>query len=407
MRILGVFFNNGLVSVDNDNWKTKLDKLKSVLNLWSSRELSFIGRSMILNVLGASCFWHIAKVLIPPNWVLDFPSSESEADSVRDTYAARAASGWPRNSDEQNDADNVPARGAHGNFHTLTDLEQEHFHPLNVTPDCPLTCFFRVNEQLTAKDLFESFLRDGLPTSAIPCLQRKPTGEVLVTFSTAEYASRFLQRSTFIVRRNRYVTQPSTGALVFLTIYDTPYEMLDSAIEEWLKPYCKVFTRRRGTVQGFSLISNGNWHYRVELRLSIPCYMRFGRHLLRFYHDNQVNTCRKCGSAEHLARECNNTVCFNCDQLGHMSKECPNEMLCCICKRADHMAIDCPLSWYRRPTLERDEPRTPPPPAVEPVDEDTTLPCSPAADDSLAGLTIEDPSESESESEDDRGLPRK
>jgi len=71
MRIVGVFFNNGLVSVDNDNWKTKLDKLKSVLNLWSSRELSFIGRSMILNVLGASRFWHVAKVLVPPNWVLD------------------------------------------------------------------------------------------------------------------------------------------------------------------------------------------------------------------------------------------------------------------------------------------------------------------------------------------------
>jgi len=71
MRIHGVFFNNGLVSVDNDNWKTELNKLKSVLNLWSSRELSFIGRSMILNVLGASRFWHVAKVLISPNWVLD------------------------------------------------------------------------------------------------------------------------------------------------------------------------------------------------------------------------------------------------------------------------------------------------------------------------------------------------
>ena len=32
---------------------------------------TFIGRSMILNVLGASRFWHVAKVLIPPNWVLD------------------------------------------------------------------------------------------------------------------------------------------------------------------------------------------------------------------------------------------------------------------------------------------------------------------------------------------------
>ena len=32
---LGVFFSNGLICVDNDNWKTKLDKLQSVLNLWS------------------------------------------------------------------------------------------------------------------------------------------------------------------------------------------------------------------------------------------------------------------------------------------------------------------------------------------------------------------------------------
>ena len=54
MRILGVFFSNGLVSVDQDNWKSKLDQLKSVLNLWSSQELSFVGCSMILNVLRAS-----------------------------------------------------------------------------------------------------------------------------------------------------------------------------------------------------------------------------------------------------------------------------------------------------------------------------------------------------------------
>lgn len=30
MRILGVFFSNGLVSVDDDNWRTKLDKLSSL-----------------------------------------------------------------------------------------------------------------------------------------------------------------------------------------------------------------------------------------------------------------------------------------------------------------------------------------------------------------------------------------
>ena len=71
MRILGVFFSNGLTSVDDDNWRAKLDKLEKILHLWNQRDLSFIGRAMIVNVLGASRFWHTAKVLQPPNWVYD------------------------------------------------------------------------------------------------------------------------------------------------------------------------------------------------------------------------------------------------------------------------------------------------------------------------------------------------
>ena len=69
MRILGVFFSNGLLNVDSDNWKSKLDKLSSVLGLWSRRDLSFLGRAMIVNVLGASHLWHVAKFLPPPSWV--------------------------------------------------------------------------------------------------------------------------------------------------------------------------------------------------------------------------------------------------------------------------------------------------------------------------------------------------
>ena len=71
MRILGVFFSNGLVCVDDDNWRTKLNKLSSVLGLWKQRDLSFIGRAMIVNVLGASRLWHVAKVIPPPSWVHD------------------------------------------------------------------------------------------------------------------------------------------------------------------------------------------------------------------------------------------------------------------------------------------------------------------------------------------------
>ena len=71
LKILGIFFSNGLVSVESDNWRSKLDKLETKLNLWKQRELSFAGRALIVNVLGASRFWHTAKILLPPRWVYD------------------------------------------------------------------------------------------------------------------------------------------------------------------------------------------------------------------------------------------------------------------------------------------------------------------------------------------------
>ena len=42
MKILGIYFSNGLVSVQSDNWKSKLDKLENVTNLWKQRELSYL-----------------------------------------------------------------------------------------------------------------------------------------------------------------------------------------------------------------------------------------------------------------------------------------------------------------------------------------------------------------------------
>ena len=50
--IFGVYFSNGSVSVESDNWKSKPDKLETALNLWEQRELSF----MIVKVLVASHF---------------------------------------------------------------------------------------------------------------------------------------------------------------------------------------------------------------------------------------------------------------------------------------------------------------------------------------------------------------
>jgi len=69
MKILGVFFF-GTVPVETDNWTPKINKLEKPLNLWKSRSLSLVGKSLIINALGLSKFPYLAKVLLLPTWVL-------------------------------------------------------------------------------------------------------------------------------------------------------------------------------------------------------------------------------------------------------------------------------------------------------------------------------------------------
>lgn len=260
-----------------------------------------------------------------------------------------------------------PGPRAYNPYRFLSNFEKEHFHPLNVTPDRPCTAFFRADSQETSKSLFDRFLSYGIPASVKRCLQRKPTGEVHVTFSTAEYCARFIERTTFAT--GRYGSNNNDGreqtTLTYLTVYDAPYEMPDVAIEERLKPYCKVHYKLRGRLQGYRDVLNGFRHYRVELRSSVPCYLRFGKFQVRFYHDNQIKTCWKCGGTGHVAKDCDNSVCFNCDQIGHVAKNCPEDMKYCICKSQQHKAIDCLLSWYRRPVTHRE--RNPVPVASEEI----------------------------------------
>ena len=68
LKLLGIWF--GDIATELDNWKPKLEKLDKCLNLWKLRSLSLVGKSLIINTLGASKFWHLAKVLRTPKWVI-------------------------------------------------------------------------------------------------------------------------------------------------------------------------------------------------------------------------------------------------------------------------------------------------------------------------------------------------
>ena len=68
MKILGVWF--GTVPVEQDNWQPKINKFEKCINLWKSRSLSLIGKAMIINIIGLSKFFYLARILLLPDWVV-------------------------------------------------------------------------------------------------------------------------------------------------------------------------------------------------------------------------------------------------------------------------------------------------------------------------------------------------
>ena len=92
---------------------------------------------------------------------------------------------------------------------------------------------------VTPERIFDALLSDGIPASAVRCLQRLPNGKVPVniTFGTQEMRDQFLRKSAFIVNRRPYAAHPAQRRLTFVTTLDAPYELTERALryeeEEW------------------------------------------------------------------------------------------------------------------------------------------------------------------------------
>ena len=113
---------------------------------------------------------------------------------------------------------------------TLSPIEETHFHSYNVTPNRPCSAFFKCDTFMAAGEVFDALKKEGFQTQHIRCLQRKPSGEIFVTFRTAKLRDEFLKRSLFVCQKRSFAVNDAERPLTFLTIYDAPYELPDTAI---------------------------------------------------------------------------------------------------------------------------------------------------------------------------------
>ena len=189
----------------------------------------------------------------------------------------------------------------------LTDFEKRNFHCHNVTPARPCFAYFKTDSFMLASEIFYALKEDGFRTKHICCLQRKPTGEIFLTFHTSELRDTFLSKGSFITRRRSFaprrsfVPNDSERPLTFLTIYGAPYELPDAAIIHRLTPYCEVVWYRHDTYRNHDGVFTGLRHFSVRINFAIPSYLWFGKFLLCLYRDGQTPTCWRCNHSGHKA----------------------------------------------------------------------------------------------------------
>lgn len=183
--------------------------------------------------------------------------------------------------------------------------------------------------------------------SSVLCAQKVSKDANIVTFKTPEDRDLFSQNSGYIARL------PDAGTFVW--IYDAPCELPEDAIKERLSTYGQVQRVHRRTYSGYH-VETGVCTTRMIIDRPVPSFLRFGRRLVRVFHEGQVASCRRCNYPGHVAKECREKICFNCEEHGHKVPDCVHPLWCSICKLLGHWAHDCKYSWIRHrdaPVAER------------------------------------------------------
>lgn len=130
----------------------------------------------------------------------------------------------------------------------LSSFERTNFHPENVTPDRPCTAYFSSGVFGYSNAVFQALRTQGFPTEAIRCLQRKPTGDMLITFGNARMKNSFLEKNVMQIRDRRFAINDEDRQLTYLNIYDAPHELSDNALIRRLETILWGYSLPTGTI---------------------------------------------------------------------------------------------------------------------------------------------------------------
>ena len=214
---------------------------------------------------------------------------------------------------------------------------------VRIKKDCSVC--FSVDAVVTNQDIVVGFDRSGIDIDSIISTQRKASNNTwVVTIDSPVFKDAPLNKQS--------VT--SSGRVVFLgdcenkvsivKLHELPTELPDSVIIGRLSHYGHVFSFQRDRIA--KGIYNGVCTTRMIIDRPIPGQTFIAGEFAHIWYPGQPKICRICGAEGHLAALCKSQRCFNCEQSGHRSDDCPLLPLCRVCLADSHPTSQCPYIYY-------------------------------------------------------------
>uniref|UniRef100_A0A672SV53 CCHC-type domain-containing protein n=1 Tax=Sinocyclocheilus grahami TaxID=75366 RepID=A0A672SV53_SINGR len=124
---------------------------------------------------------------------------------------------------------------------------------------------------------------------------------------------------------------------VTVLIYSERVQVEDTAI--WLSMHCTVLNT--SLMRDEDGIKTGASKFQVRL----PSLIQLGPIRGYVFYNGQPKECRKCGSLDHIAANCELEICRHCKSKEHGSKDCQLPKKCNLCGAESHRFRDCPHAY--------------------------------------------------------------
>ena len=189
------------------------------------------------------------------------------------------------------------------------------------------------------------FDKAGIDIDNIVSIQRKASNNTwIVSFSSKVARDAALNKPNVKMAVCMVFLGDCENHVAIVKVYELPVELPDSVVMGRLSYYGKVYSFRCDRLaEG---ILNGVRTARMIIDKPIPSQAFIAGEFARIWYPSLPKTCRKCGAEGHLAAACSSQRCFNCEQSGHRSDECPLPPLCRVCLAETHSTTRFPFIYY-------------------------------------------------------------